>query len=99
MNQNKRILLVGSDPELTDSVTRRLEMAGFIVTNTVDHGVAIDLAGSSDYAALLIGGELSQAERLYITTQARRNNPSTVVVVVHSLESVLTQLRQAGAAV
>ena len=99
MNQNKRILLVGSQEDLMDSVTRRLEMAGFIVTNTVDHGVAIDLAGSSDYAALLIGGELSQPERLYITTQARRNSPSIVVVVVHSLESVLTQLRQAGAAV
>ena len=79
-----------------DRVTRLLEMAGYIVTSTLDDGVAIDLAGSSDYDALLIGGEVSESDRRYVRSEARSKNPSMAVLIIHSAESVLTQLRQAG---
>jgi DNA-binding response OmpR family regulator len=99
MNQNNRILLVGRDQGAMDQLTGILEMAGFIVTATADDGIAIDLAGSSDYGALLIGREVSPIDRRYVATQARKNDSSLAVLVVNSTQSVLTQLRQAGVAV
>ena len=73
-----------------------LEKAGFIVTGTFNDGVALDLAGSSDYAALLIADDVSELDRRYVTTEARKIKPAMAVVIVQSLGSVLTQLRQAG---
>ena len=96
MNQNSRILIVGRERRILDRVTRLLEMAGYIVTSTLDDGVAIDLAGSSDYDALLIGGEVSESDRRYVRSEARSKNPSMAVLIIHGAESVLTQLRQAG---
>lgn len=99
MNQNNRILLVGREQGAMDQLTGILEMAGFIVTATADDGVAIDLAGTSRYGALLIGREVSSVDRRYVATQARKNDSSLAVLVVNSTQSVLTQLRQAGVAV
>jgi DNA-binding response OmpR family regulator len=96
MTENQRILIVGRDPELIDQVTRRLEMAGFIVTGTTDDGVAIDLAVSADYEALLIGEDMSEPDRRYLTTQSRQGSAGLRVVKVQNTQSVLTQLRQAG---
>ena len=99
MTDNKRILLVGRRQDTLDQLTRILEMAGYIVTATLDDGVAIDLAGSSTYAALLIGREVSAADRRYVATQSRNKDPFLTVVVVNSANSILTQLRQAGVAI
>ena len=96
MNEQNRIILVGREPEDMDLITRLLEGAGYIVSVTVSDGVAIDLAGSSDYDALFIGSEVPEVDRRYVTTEARSLNPDMAVMVVHSPESVLTQLRQAG---
>jgi DNA-binding response OmpR family regulator len=96
MPDNNRILIFGREQESTDVVTRILETAGFIVTGTLDEGVAIDLAGNSDYDILLIGREVSQSDQRYVATRSRNANPDLTVVVVQSTESVLTQLRQAG---
>jgi DNA-binding response OmpR family regulator len=99
MTENNRILLVGREQREMDQLTGILEMAGFIVTATADDGVAIDLAGSSSYGALLIGREVSSVDRRYVATQARKNDRSLAVLVVNSNQSVLTQLRQAGVAI
>jgi DNA-binding response OmpR family regulator len=96
MTETQRILIVGRDPELIEQVTRRLEMAGFIVTGTTDDGVAIDLAVSADYEALLIGEDVSEPDRRYLTTQARQGSAGLRVVKVQNTQAVLTQLRQAG---
>lgn len=96
VNETRRILIVGRERELLDRVTRLLETAGYIVTSTLDDGVAVDLAGSSDYAALLIGGEVSELDRRYVRSEARSRSPLMAILTVHSIQSVLTQLRQAG---
>ena len=98
MNINNRILLVGRATENMDRLTGILEMAGYLVTGTTDDGVAIDLAGSSTYEALLISRDVSPADRRYVATQSRKNDSLLAVLVVNSHQSVLTQLRQAGIA-
>lgn len=94
MNQNKRIVVVGRLQDHLDRVTRLLEGAGYIVTSTTNDGVAIDMVSNSTYAALLIGGEVSQADRLHIITEARNHNVSMAVLTINSPQSVLTQLSQ-----
>ena len=96
MNENKRILIVGRQPESLDPVTRILESVGCIVTSTFNDGVAIDLAGSSGYDVLLIGDDVPQSDGRYITREARNRKSHIAVIRVHNAESVLTQLRQAG---
>jgi len=95
MNQNKRIVVVGRRLAHLDRITRLLEGAGYIVTSTTDDGVAIDMVSNSTYAALLIGGEVSQADRLHIITEARNHSASMAVLTINSPQSVLTQLSQA----
>ena len=96
MNDSNRILIIGRYQDTMEAMTRVLEGVGFIVTGTMNDGVAIDLAVSSDYDALLFGAEVSQSERGYVTREVRKSRPSIVVTVVHGPESVLTQVRQAG---
>ncbi len=96
MIEQNRILLVGRQRDYLDSVSRLLESVGFLVTGTLSDAVAIDLVGSSDYGALLIGDEVPQSDGRYITREARNRKPSLPVIVVYAPESVLTQLKQAG---
>ena len=79
-----------------DRTTAILERVGYIVTGTLDDGVALDLVGSSRFDALLIDREVSPQDRRYVTTQAREGDPVLPVVVVESPEAVLTRLRHAG---
>ncbi len=96
MSDEKRILLLGRYEDVMDQITRLLESVGFTVTSTVSEGMAIDMAGSSNFDALLIGEELPQSDRRYVTVEARRNDPGVAVIIVGSPESVLTQMKQAG---
>ena len=96
MNERNRILVVGRQQESLDPVIRLLESVGCIVTGTLNDSVAIDLAGSSDYDALLIGQDVSRPDQRYVIAMARSKSPLMQVLVVRGLQSVLTQLRQAG---
>lgn len=96
MNEQIRIVVVGRQQEALDPIVRLLESVGCIVTGTLNDSVAIDLAGSSDYDALLIGDDVSRPDQRYVATAARSKSPSMQVLMVRGLESVLTQLRQAG---
>ena len=96
MSEGKRVLLLGRYEDVMDHITRLLEEVGFTVTSTVSEGMAIDMAGSSNFDALLIGEELPQQDRRYVTVEARRNDPGVAVIIVGSPESVLTQVKQAG---
>ena len=96
MSERKRILMFGRRQESVDQVARILEGVGFIVTSTLNDVVAIDLAGASDYDALLIGEDVAQPDVRYVRAEARKRKSSIRVVIVHSPESVLTQVMQAG---
>ncbi len=96
MPQPRRILIVGREQEATDRLTRLLEAAGCIVTSTLNDEVAIDLAGSSEYDALLVGQEVPDSDGRYVATQARNRRTDLVVIPVRGLQAVMTQLRQAG---
>ena len=96
MSDEKRVLLLGRYEDVMNQITRLLEAVGFTVTSTVSEGMAIDMAGSSSFDALLIGEELPQQDRRYVTVEARRNDPGVAVIIVGSPESVLTQIKQAG---
>ena len=93
---NLRILIVGRHQDRLDRTTAILERVGYIVTGTLDDGVAIDLVGYSQFDALLIDREVSPQDRRYVATQAREADPDTRVVVVENPEAVLTRLRHAG---
>ena len=54
MSGNKRIVVLGRNSSDVDGLTRILEGAGYIVTSTINDGVAIDMVGSSTYDAMLI---------------------------------------------
>lgn len=96
MDSQNRILIVGRQQDYLDSVTHLLESIGCVVVGTLSDVVAIDLAVSSKYDALLISDEVPQSDGGYITRQARNKWPSMPVVRIQTLESVLTQLRLAG---
>ena len=88
--------MFGRRQESVDRIVRILEGVGFTVTSTLNDSVAIDLAGASDYDALLIGEDVAQADLRYVRAEARKKRSSMRVVIVHSPESVLTQVKQAG---
>ena len=93
---NRRILIFGRHQDRVERTTAILERVGYIVTGTLDEGVALDLVGSSQFDALLIDREVSPQDRRYVTTQAREVDSDIPVVVVESPEAVLTRLRHAG---
>ena len=96
MPETNRILILGRQPEIVERVTRILETVGCTVASTLDDEVAIDLAGSSGYDALIIESEVPENDSRYVTTKARSVNSTIAVIVVRAPESTLTQLRQAG---
>ena len=96
MSDEHRILILGPFQDVIDRVAGILESVGFTVTSTQDDGVAIDLAGSSSFDALLISDELPQPDRRYVTVEARGRNQAMAVIIFGSPESVLTQVKQAG---
>ncbi len=95
MTEPSRILVVGRHEGTTHKFTRALEADGHIVTSTLSEATALDLAGSSYFDAVVIGGGVSHADIRYLGTQIQRKNSSTAIIVVHGPESVLSQLRQA----
>lgn len=90
-----RVLVVGREQGAMDRVTRKLESDAYIVTGTLSDAVALDLAWSTDFDALLIGAGVSASDRRYLATQVRNRQPSIPIVNVEGAASVLIQLRQA----
>lgn len=90
-----RVLIVSRQEDVLDKVTRTLESDAYIVTGTLSDTVALDLAGSSDFDALLISSGVSLSDRGYLANEVRKRQPSIPVVLVEGPSSVLIQLRQA----
>ena len=94
LDMQRRILLVSRQPEMMDKVTSILESDGYIVSGTSNDDIAVDLAASSEFDALLVGGGVSEKERAALTAEIRRYRPSIAVVRSNAPESVLTLLNQ-----
>ncbi len=77
-----------------DRVSTILERDGYIVSGTTNDEIAIDLAYSAEFDAMLIGGGITEAEKSMLSGEVRRQNPSIVVVKADAPESVLTLLNQ-----
>ncbi len=95
MREPHRVLVVGRQPDVVDSVARTLERDACVVTSTLIDNVAIDIAGSSELDALVIGEGVPPSDRGYLIRQVRNRQPDIAVVLAHSPNSVLIQLRQA----
>lgn len=95
MSNNKRLVVLGRDTSGIDRLTRVLEGAGYIVTSTIDDGVAIDMVGSSTFDAMLITRDVAEADRRYVATESRNRDVGLPVLTVNSSRSILTQLTQA----
>ncbi len=95
MDKYRRILVVGRHQDVVDRFTNLLESHAYIVTSTMNDNVALDLAGSSDFDALVIGGGVSHADRASLREEVRRYLPDIEVVMSQGPDSVLTLLRQA----
>ncbi len=94
MSGNKRIVILGRSVSDNDRIARILEGAGYIVASTTNDGVAIDMVDSSSYDALLISGDVAEADRRYVAAESRNRDIGVVVITVNSTRSVLTQLSQ-----
>ena len=77
-----------------DHVSTILERDGYIVSGTTNGEIAIDLASTTDFDAMLIGEGLTEAEKSMLSGEVRRQHPSIVVVKTNAPESVLTLLNQ-----
>ena len=95
MQKHRRILIVGRLEEAVDRTIRVLEGDGHIVTATLNDAVAIDMAGSSNFDALVLARSLPLADRGYVAREVSDRQPSIIVVTEQSPQSVLIQLRQA----
>ncbi len=90
-----RVLVVALRQRRADELTQILESNGFLVTTTTGVTAALDLAGYSEFEALVIAEDISPAERAYLRAQVVRRQPTPVVISNRSSRSVIIQLTQA----
>ena len=94
MQQQRRVLVVGRDTGDMDTVTATLEGSGYSVTGTLHDDIAIDLAASSEFDALLTV-DMRQKERAELRGEVLKRQRKIKVVQAEGTESVLTLLKQA----
>ena len=92
--QQRRVLVVGRSTDDMETVTARLEGSGYSVTGTLHDDIAIDLAASSEFDALLMV-DMRQKERTGLRGEILKKQQNIKVVQAEGTESVLTLLKQA----
>lgn len=90
-----RVLVVALRQSRVDELTDILERNSCIVTATTSVTTALDIAGYSEFEALVIAEDIPPSDRAYLRTQAVSRQPSAVVVSNRSSRSVMIQLSQA----
>jgi DNA-binding response OmpR family regulator len=86
---------VGRQQDTIDRTTRILEGSGYLVTTTLSDAMAMDMAVSSDFDAVVVSGEVPSADSGYLRREIQSKKPATVVVMAHHPDSVVVQLNQA----
>ena len=94
MQQQRRVLVVGRSTDDMETVTATLEGNGYSVTGTLHDDIAVDLAASSEFDAILMA-EMTQKERTELRGEVLKKQPKIKVVHAEGPESVLTLLKQA----
>ena len=92
---NHRVLVYAERDDELAALTSRLDADGHSATGTVVDELAIDLAASSDFEALLVDRHVPHNDQLWLTTEIARRNPGILVIRANGPEAVLIQLRQA----
>jgi DNA-binding NtrC family response regulator len=95
LGDTKRILVFADRQDELDALTARLDADGHSTTGTIVDELAIDLASSSTFEALLVDRHVSPRNQLWITSEIARRSPGILVIRANGPEAVLTQLRQA----
>ena len=94
MQQQRRVLVVGRSTDDMEAVTATLEGNGYSVTGTLHDDIAVDLAASSEFDAILMA-DMTQKELTALRGEVLRKQPKIKVVQAEGPESVLTLLKQA----
>ncbi len=94
MQAQHRVLLVGRNTDRVEAVTSRLEGSGYSVSGTLYDDIAVDLAASSEFDAILMA-DMTQRERTELRGQVLKKQPKIKIVQAEGPESVLTLLKQA----
>ena len=94
MQRQSRVLVVGRNTDDMDTVTATLEGSGYSVTGTLHDDIAVDLAASSEFDAILMA-DMTQKERTELRGEVLKKQPKIKVVQAEGPESVLTLLKQA----
>lgn len=92
--RQQRVLVVGRRQEPVDAVTAVLESGGYSVTATLHDDIAVDLASSGEFDALLTDG-MTRQERSSLRGEVLRKLPAIKIVQAEGAESVLTLMKQA----
>lgn len=90
-----RVLVVALSERRADELAQILERNGYMVTSTTGVTTALDLAGYSEFEAVVAAEDMPPADRSYLRTQIARLLPQAVVVSNRSSRSVTLQLTQA----
>ena len=94
MQQQRRVLVVGRSTDDMEAVTATLEGNGYSVTGTLHDDIAVDLAASSEFDAILMA-DMTQKELTALRGEVLKKQPKIKVVQAEGPESVLTLLKQA----
>ena len=90
-----RVLVVAQSQRRADELTEILERNSYLVSTTTSVINALDMAGYSDFDALVMAEDIPPSDRSYLRTQVARNQPSAVIVSNRASRSVMIQLSQA----
>ena len=90
-----RVLVVAQGQRRLDELTEILERNSCLVTATASVTTALDIAGYSDFDALVIAEDIAPSERAYLRTQVSNRQPGAVIVSNRASRSVMIQLSQA----
>ncbi len=95
LQKQHQVLVVGRHQDVLDAITTLLEANGYSVTSTLHDDIAIDLAASSEFDAMLLGGGMTQKEWTQLRGEVLKKLPKIKLVQAEGPESVLTLMKQA----
>lgn len=90
-----RVLVAAQSEQRAAELTGILERNSCLVSATTSVTTALDIAGYSDFDALVMTEDIPPSDRAYLRAQIAKTQPSTVIVSNRASRSVMIQLSQA----